>query len=96
MSADAGAYEYLAGRGGVVSPDDPLAVIEQTARAYDIRWLALERAHIVPALVPVLDGSLHPSWLAGPLITVESPTGTQPAAALFAVCLEPGQAGCPQ
>ena len=96
MSADAGAYEFLFDRAGVVSPDDPLPVIEQAAEAYDIRWLALERDHIVPALVPVLTGDLHPDWLsAQPVAEYTAPQASAaPTAALYAVCLTAGDARC--
>ena len=49
-------YSYLSGRPGVVTPYDDLATIEQAMRAYDVRWLVLERDQIVPALEPVLTG----------------------------------------
>ena len=95
MSGDSGAYEYLFDRPGVVSPDDPLPVIEEVARAYDIRWLSLERDHIVSALVPVLLGQLRPAWLSAPIATVAG-AGTDgvPAAALYAVCLTPDDTRC--
>ncbi len=56
MSPDAGAYQYHGDWAGVVTPDDPLATIEQALRLYDVRWLALEGAHTVEALEPVLRG----------------------------------------
>ncbi len=37
MSIDAAGFKYFTGRGGVVTPDDPLETIEAVARAYDIR-----------------------------------------------------------
>jgi 4-amino-4-deoxy-L-arabinose transferase-like glycosyltransferase len=70
MSADPGAYRYLFGRGGIVTPDDPLALIETAARAYGVRWLVLERGQIVPALEPVLRGELQPAWLSPPIALV--------------------------
>ena len=96
MSADPGAYRYLVGRGGVVTPDDPLAVIEQTARAYGIRWLALERNHIVPALAPVLTGDLRPAWLSEAVEVYRAAPATDgiPQAALYAVCLAPADVRC--
>jgi hypothetical protein len=72
MSADAGAYFYLSGREGVVTPNDPLPVIEDTMRAYGVRWLVLERlARSCPHSSPswrapsTQHGSLSrwPSWL---------------------------------
>ncbi|MGH2407918.1 MAG: glycosyltransferase family 39 protein [Candidatus Limnocylindrales bacterium] len=87
MSPDPGAYEFLAGRGGVVTPDDPLPVIEGVMRAYGVRWLIVERAHAVSALVPLLDGdaSGYP-WLWPRLVAQD--------AVLYAVCLEAGDGRC--
>ncbi|MBA2557383.1 MAG: glycosyltransferase family 39 protein [Chloroflexi bacterium] len=70
MSGDPGAYRYLAGRGGIITPDDPLPVIEAALRSYGVRWLALERPHLVPALLPVLDGESRPDWLSAPVVVV--------------------------
>ena len=97
MSADAGAYKYLTGLPGIVTPNDPLPTIESALRAYDVRWLVVESEQIVPALEPVLTGPERPSWLSTPLAVVAAPAGpvaatdTMPTAtpfgALFAVCL---------
>ena len=86
MSADPGAYRYFTGLGGVVTPADPLDVIEQTARMYDIRWLVLERAHIVAAFGPVYVGSAPtPSWIA---TVANGPVDAGlPTWRLYAVCL---------
>jgi Dolichyl-phosphate-mannose-protein mannosyltransferase len=95
MSGDSGAYEYLLDRAGIVSPDDPLPVIEEAARAYGIRWLSLEQAHIVKALAPVLLGQERPAWLSAPVATVAgTTTDGPPAAALYAVCLTPDDTRC--
>jgi 4-amino-4-deoxy-L-arabinose transferase-like glycosyltransferase len=95
MSADAGAYEYLFDRAGVVTPDDPLPVIEQAAQAYGIRWLALEREHIVPALGPVLAGELHPAWLSAvPVVSQARVSDGALTAAVFAVCLSADDNRC--
>ena len=48
MSIDAAGTEYWTGHGGVVLVNDPLETIEQVARAYDIRWLVLDRDDSVP------------------------------------------------
>ena len=40
--------------GGVVLVNDPIATVEEVARAYDIRWLVLERADTVPAAHEIL------------------------------------------
>jgi hypothetical protein len=104
MSPDAGAYRYLAGRSGIVTPDDPLDVVEDALRAYGIRWLVLERDHLVPSLRPILAGDLRPDWLSAPLVVVPAPTSADagadgaaplPRAALHAVCLDRDDERCP-
>ena len=72
MSSDAGAYQYHGDWAGVVTPDDPLATIEQAMRLYDVRWLALEGAHTVDALKPIMRGEMRPEWLSGPIVLVPS------------------------
>jgi Dolichyl-phosphate-mannose-protein mannosyltransferase len=92
MSADPAGWWYTSGRAGVMSPADPLPVVEQAAAAYDVRWLVLERSQIVPSLEPVLDGTAHPGWLSAPIVS--STQDGQVAAALYAVCLTPSDARC--
>jgi len=100
MSADPGAYRFLAGRAGIVTPNDPLPVVEEVLRAYGARWLVLERAHVVPSMAPILLGETRPAWLSAPILTsgrVEaSPTGgpASDSIVLYAVCLEPGDTRC--
>ncbi|HEY8135397.1 MAG TPA: glycosyltransferase family 39 protein [Candidatus Limnocylindrales bacterium] len=107
MSGDSGAYHYLSGHPGVISPNDDLATIESAMRAYDVRWLVLEQGSIVPALVPVLNGTVHPTWLSAPVAVVPSrvsaPVATinpvtvaSPAGAVYAVCLTPEDPRCEQ
>lgn len=91
MSPDPGAYRYLAARRGIVTPDDPLPVIESALRAYRARWLVLERDHLVAALAPVLADRSRPGWLSPPVASVGQGT---PLAALYAVCLEAGDPRC--
>jgi hypothetical protein len=105
MSPDAGAYRYHAGRPGIVTPNDPLPIVEQAVRAYDIRWLVLERDHLVPALAPLLAGTERPAWLSAPRVvvpgradrraTASTPERARmPAAALYAVCTKPTDTRC--
>jgi len=108
MTPDAGAYRYLTGHPGVVTPDDPLPVVEQAARTYGVRWLVLEAAHVTSALLPVLEGTEHPAWLSAPLLVVPSPAsgpreanagGPVPApgvplAAVYAVCFDATDPRC--
>jgi 4-amino-4-deoxy-L-arabinose transferase-like glycosyltransferase len=102
MSPDAGAYRYHGGWTGIVTPNDPLPVVEQALRLYDVRWLALEGDHITSSLWPVLSGEVRPDWLSEPLVmvpplsTAESEDDEEPVprAALYAVCLEPQDERC--
>lgn len=104
MSADAGAYKYLTGHPGIVTPYDDLATIEQAMRDYNVRWLVLERAAIVPAMEPVLLGQMRPAWLSAPVAVVPgsrqamATTGSAPApvpdGAVYAVCLTPEDTRC--
>jgi len=110
MSADAGAYTYLTGHPGIVTPNDPLPVVEDAMRAYNVRWLILESSAIVPALEPVLAGDVHPDWLSQPVAVVpasgtalastgNSVVSTDTGAAagvLYAVCLQPTDTRCAQ
>jgi 4-amino-4-deoxy-L-arabinose transferase-like glycosyltransferase len=100
MSSDAGAYQYHGDWDGIVTPDDPLPVVEEALRLYDVRWLALEGAHVTNALRPVLTGEEQPDWLSAPIVVMPplvaddetdeaGPEDEEPVprAALFAVCL---------
>lgn len=89
MSGNSGAYNYLSGHPGVISPNDDLATIESTMRAYDVRWLVLEQGSIVPALVPVLGGAVRPTWLSAPVAVASAPAG-----AVYAVCLAADDTRC--
>ncbi len=73
MSIDAAGTKYWSGRGGVVLVNDPQDVIHEVARAYDIRWLVLDRDDSVKSMAPVLDGTTRPSWLGEPILTEGSP-----------------------
>ena len=100
MSPDPGAYWYRWDIPGVPTPYDSLAVVEQAAARYDVRWLVLERQFVVPSLEPVLAGTIHPAWLSKPLAVVSAsgsdtgPDANLPRAALYAVCTSPGDQRC--
>jgi hypothetical protein len=102
LSADPGGYEYFTGHGGVVTPYDSLDVIHQVAADYGTRWLVLERNHIVPAMVPVLEGKSRPDWIGPPVFEVPyagDPSGdpdqdAAPALALYPICLSAGDPRC--
>ena len=85
MTIDAGGFKYWTGRAGVVMPDDPIETIEAVARAYEIRWLVVERSDTVRAMAPVLEGT-RPSWIGPPAFTVASDDGGLPRLVLYPVC----------
>lgn len=98
MSPDAGAYQYHGGWAGIVTPEDPLPVVEEALRRYDVRWLVLEGDHPTSGLRPVLAGDVQPDWLSEPLVVVpplppeeegesDSAAPPLPRAVLYAVCL---------
>ncbi len=93
MSIDAGGTKYHSGHGGVVTVNDPIETIEEVARAYDIRWLSLDRRDAVPAMAPVLDRDERPDWM-GPAVWTQTETDGRTLAGLYPVCLEPGDARC--
>lgn len=93
LSIDAGGMKYFTGRPGVVTPDDPIDVIESVARAYGTRWLVVERGDAARALGPVLAGT-RPAWIGAPVFQVPSPDGGLPRLALFPVCTVAGDTRC--
>lgn len=93
MTIDAAGFKYWTGRPGVVSPDDPIETIEAVARAYDIRWLVIERDDAAEALGPVLKGEIHPAWIGAPLFTIND-GDPLPRLQLYAVCTAPGDTRC--
>ena len=102
MSIDASGTLYWTGHGGVVLVNDPLDTIEEVARAYDIRWLVLNRADTVAAVAPILDGGPRPPWLGPPVAS--RPARQLPDAAplpagalgvgLYPVCLDAADTRC--
>jgi hypothetical protein len=101
LSIDASSTRYWTGRPGVVTPDDPLGTIEAVARAYEIRWLVIEKEKPVPALAPILAGGERPGWIGAPVFTVRpEPPVLSPAAnnplllALYPVCTTTADTRC--
>jgi hypothetical protein len=74
MSIDASSTKYWSGHGGVVLVNDPLDTIHDVARAYDIRWLVLDRDDAVSSVAPILDGAPLPDWLGPPIMSQGTPT----------------------
>ena len=102
MSIDASGTRYWSGRGGVVLVNDPLPTIEQVARAYQIRWLILERADAVPAVAPIMDGAPRPAWIGPPVASRPAVPSSGGAAlpsgavdlAIYPVCVAPDDTRC--
>ena len=93
LSIDAAGMKYWTGRPGVVTPDDPIEVIESVARAYQTRWLVLERNDAARALGPVLAGT-RPPWIGPPVFSVPSADGGLPRLALFPLCVGSDVSAC--
>jgi hypothetical protein len=93
LSIDAAGMKYWTGRPGVVTPDDPIEVIESVARAYETSWLVIERNDAARALGPVLAGT-RPPWIGPPAFTVPAPEGGLPTIALFPLCLGTDVSAC--
>ncbi|HTC86416.1 MAG TPA: hypothetical protein VK656_06910, partial [Candidatus Acidoferrum sp.] len=85
---------------GVVTVDDPLPTVETVARAYDIRWLVLERQSIVRSLAPILEGGPRPGWIGAPVLTIAASAAqvasgdAAPALALYPVCFDSADTRC--
>ena len=92
MSIDAAGYRYWTGRGGVVSPNDPLETIREVAEAYQVAWLVVEPDDSVPALGPVVAGA-RPSWIGPPVAAVPGPNG-KTTAIVYPVCVSPADQRC--
>jgi Dolichyl-phosphate-mannose-protein mannosyltransferase len=93
LTIDAGGFKYWTGRPGVVTPDDPIEVIESVARAYGTRWLIVERADAARALGPVLAGA-RPPWIGPPVFELPAADGGPPRLALYPVCTTAADARC--
>jgi hypothetical protein len=94
LSIDAAGLKYWTGRGGIVTPDDPIETIEAVARAYHPRWLVIEKNDGARALAPILRGETRPTWIGPPAFVVPAPNGGLPALVLYPVCTEPGDDRC--
>jgi len=102
MSTDASGTRYWSGRGGVVLVNDPLPTIEQVARAYQVRWLILERAGAPPAIAPILDSAARPAWIGPPAASLPAVPSSGGAAlpsgaldlAVYPVCIAPDDNRC--
>jgi hypothetical protein len=93
LSIDAAGYKYWTGRPGVVTPDDPIETVEAVARAYETRWLILERDDIAESLALVLRDDVRPAWI-GPAAFTIAAGGGVPRLALYPTCTTPDDARC--
>ena len=87
MSIDASGTKYWTGRGGVVLVNDPIETVEEVARAYDIRWLVLEKADSVPAVKAILVDGQRPAWVGRPVLDSEE-------VSVYPVCTTPNDDRC--
>jgi Dolichyl-phosphate-mannose-protein mannosyltransferase len=102
LSADPGGFKYFTGRGGVVTPNDSLEVIREVAADYDIRWLVLERAHLVEPMFPIIELKGRPAWIGAPIFTIaytgpktgDAAADGAPALALYPVCTRADDLRC--
>ena len=93
-SIDSAGMKYWTGRGGIVTPDDPIETIEAVARAYGPRWLVIEKGDAATALAPILRGETRPSWIGPPAFIVPAADGGLPVLVLYPVCTETGDDRC--
>ncbi|MBA2380750.1 MAG: glycosyltransferase family 39 protein [Chloroflexi bacterium] len=95
LSIDAAGIKYWTGRGGIVTPDDPLDTIEAVARAYHPRWLIVERDDAAAVLGPLLQGTMvRPTWIGPPSFAVPGAHGSLPDLALYPICTVSGDDRC--
>jgi hypothetical protein len=94
LTIDAAGYKYWTGRPGVVTPNDPIDTIEAVARAYDTRWLVIERNDLADALTPVLRGEARPAWIGPPAFSIPARDGGVPRLSLFPTCTLPADDRC--
>ena len=93
MSIDAAGFRYHTGRGGVVTPNDPIETIRDVAEAYRIEWLVIERDDAVSALAPIFHGEARPSWVGPRLVGIPGPGGIT-SVVVHPVCQSPLDPRC--
>ena len=96
LSIDSSGFKYWTGHPGVVTPDDPIETLEAVARAYDVRWLVLEKDGAARSLAPILTGTLKVPWIGPAVFSVPDRAGGPPRLALYAVCTRDGDTRCAQ
>jgi hypothetical protein len=94
LTIDAAGYKYWTGRPGVVTPNDPIETIEAVARAYETRWLVVERKDLAEALAPVLRGEARPAWIGPPAFAIPAGDGGSPRLALLPTCTTADDTRC--
>ncbi|MCI0346029.1 MAG: glycosyltransferase family 39 protein [Chloroflexi bacterium] len=94
LTIDAAGWNYWTGRPGVVTPDDPIETIEAVARAYETRWLIVEREDAARALAVVLQDDERPPWIGPAAYSIPAADGGTPRLALYPVCTQLGDSRC--
>ena len=86
MAIDVSGYRYWTGHPGVVLVNDPVDTVEQVARAYGIRWVAVTPGDGVP-LSDELYADSRPAWVGEPILATDG-------VSLYPVCTEPADTRC--
>ena len=87
MSIDASGYKYWTGHPGVVLVNDPLPTVLDVAKAYNTRWLILERDDSVPAVAQILIDGNRPPWVGPPILA-------RPDVSVYPLCTTTADTRC--
>ncbi|MHB8960356.1 MAG: ArnT family glycosyltransferase [Candidatus Limnocylindrales bacterium] len=87
MSIDASGYKYWTGHPGVVLVNDPLPTVLDVAKAYNTRWLILERDDTVPAAAQILIDGNRPPWVGPPILA-------RPDVSVYPLCTTAADTRC--
>ncbi len=87
MSIDASGYKYWTGHPGVVLVNDPLPTVLEVAKAYNTRWLILERGDSVPAAAQILIDGNRPAWVGPPILA-------RPDVSVYPLCTTSADTRC--
>ena len=87
MSIDASGYKYWTGRPGVILVNDSLDTVLAVAKAYNTRWLILERDDSVPATAQILLEGIRPAWVGPPILS-------RPDVSIYPLCTAEADSRC--